>query len=131
MKIKHTFAHGFFDFLCLLCHKIFCINLFIRDVIKTREFPTWIWLCWTRSLFSLFFYIIVTLAKSREVRFWNIWPQINNDPMRLWLIFNGTFNISQKMFLAYNFSDKLSMVRPGWKSWFMSTNSCWMERSSR
>lgn len=29
------------------------------------------------------FYIIVTLAKSREVRFLNIWPQINNDPMRL------------------------------------------------
>lgn len=47
--------------------------------------------------------VIVTMAKYKEVRFWNIWPQINNDPMRLWLIFKSTFNISQTFFFSILF----------------------------
>lgn len=90
IKTTQKFSHVFFcSFSVHAVHvnKTFYIILYIRyhccnpTVYNNKDMLNML-------PFFAVLYITVAFAKSTEVRFWNIMPQINNDQMTLWIFCN-------------------------------------------
>lgn len=84
-KTTHTFSHVFF----FSVHAVYANKPFLT-ILYIRYYWCYQTVYINKDMLNMLpsfavLYIIVTFPKSTEVRYWNIWPQINNDQMTLWI----------------------------------------------